>query len=127
MSSSKLTYDPKLREAMAEIKEIMKKYDVGGYVALGSKSHYEFAMLIDVPSWSMLRWTTENGQAHLKIYAKSQKENTDATVGLLVNLKDLCALGFGQLQKCEEQLRQVVEIEHTPFGKGISNDDRGEG
>lgn len=123
--SQQLNYDPKLREAMAEIKEVMKKHNVGGFLAIGNKTHFEFAVAIDIPTWSTIRFTTENGLAHLKLHTKSRKEDTEATVGLVVNLQDLCALGFQQLDIMKAQIEKHVEIEHTKFGKnGISNEGR---
>ena len=49
-----LNYSIKLKEAMAEIKATLKKYDIAGHVVLHEPGFSEY--LIEVsPSWSMLK------------------------------------------------------------------------
>lgn len=118
-------YDPSLREAMAEIEEIMKKHDCGGFVTLQSKSHTEFKLMLDHMSWSMIRWIKDGESMHLKLYSKSSKENTDATVGMLYSIRYLCGMVFMQMDKLANQIEQSVKVEHVPFGPhGITNEDR---
>lgn len=51
----KKLYDPKLREAMEEIKPILKKYDCMATVILASPSNSEF-LFQPTASWSVSRW-----------------------------------------------------------------------
>lgn len=124
--SEKLSYDPKLRTAMAEIKEVLKKHDIGGYVALQSRTHAEFQVLIDVPTWSVARYIKNDaGAVHLKLYTKSRHKDTQDTVGMVASLRDLCAIGFQQTDLLMKQIEAHVEVDHpklTP--EMIKNDDR---
>lgn len=124
--SEKLSYDPKLRTAMAEIKEVLKKHDIGGYVALNSKTHAEFQMMIDVPEWSVIRYISDDaGAVHIKLYTKTRHADAEATVGMIASLRDLTALGFQQADAIMKQIEAHVEVEHkklTP--EMIKNDDR---
>lgn len=117
-------YDPKLREAMDEIVEVLKKHDVGGFIALGSRHHAEFKMAIDHMSWSNVRFMKDGERVHIKLHSKSDHANTEATVGLVASTRDLCALGFQQTEAIMKQIEQHVKVEHVVFGKGINNDDR---
>jgi hypothetical protein len=47
-------FDPKLKAAAEEIKEILKKYDAQGTMLLVSPSHAEFLFHVDT-SWSVLK------------------------------------------------------------------------
>lgn len=121
------TYDPALRQAMTKIEIILNEYDIGGFVSLQSKTHGEFQTFIE-PSWSTARYIKKDGAVtglHFKSYSKSNKENTDATAGMLYGLRDTCALIASQMNKFSEQLENTVKVEHVPFGQyGITNDDR---
>lgn len=111
--SDKLSYDPKLREAMAEIKEVLKKHDCGGFIALNSRSHAEFSVAMDIPSWSVIRYMNDNeGAAHMKLYTKSRHADTEATVGMIASTRDLCALGFEQTDLLMKQIEAHVEVDH---------------
>ena len=116
-------YSPALREAMKDIEAVMRKHDIGGFVTLQNKTHAEFRFFVDIPTWSNVRWLKDEKGFHLKLHAKSDKQNTDATVGMLYSIKDLCALAFGQMDKVSNQIEQQVKVEHIPFGgKGINTE-----
>lgn len=117
-------YDQKLRDAMREIEGVLKKYDIGGFVTLQSRSHAEFKFLIETPSWSNVRYVKEGAAIHLKIHNKSKPKETEATVGMLYSIRDLCAMGFQQMDVLANRIEQQVKVIHTTFGGGINNDDR---
>lgn len=117
-------HDPKLREAMVEIEEVLKRYDIGGYVILQSNKHAEFKFCIETPTWSNLRFVKEGEAWHIKLYSKSDRENTNATVAMLYSIRDLCALGFQTMSQAAVQIEQHVKVEHIVFGpNGISQGD----
>lgn len=118
-------YDPVLRQAMLEIEQVLKKHDIGGFVALSSKTHAEFKMAYNSPTWSNVRFVDDGEVVHLKFHIESDKENTNSTVAMLCNLRDLCVLGFGETDEIIKHIEKHVEIKHKPFGpNGISNEDR---
>lgn len=122
-----MNHDPMLRVAMKEVESILNKYDIGGFVSLESRSHSEFKLFIE-PSWSLARFIKKDGEikgVHFKIRAKTNLEDTNATAGLLMAVRDQCAMVFMQMDKLKKQLEDTVGLDHQPFGpNGISNDDR---
>ena len=119
------SYDPKLREAMTEIEEVLKKHDIGGFIALASPSHTEFKVAIDVPTWSVVRYIKDGEAVHIKLYTKSRHADTEATVHMIASIRDLCVLAFGQTEQIMNKIEEQVKVVHVPFGgKGITNDDR---
>lgn len=119
-------YDPKLREAMSEIEATLKKYDIGGFFHIESKTHCEFKFFIThpIPSWSNIKWLKEGKAVHIKLYSKTDRENTDATLGLIYNIRDTCARTFLQ---CEEMKRKIKSLDHVNIHHApgpINNDDR---
>lgn len=120
------SYDPKLREAMKDVEAVLKKHDVGGFVSLNSKTHGEFKLFVDTPSWSKVRWVKEGEVMHLKIHMKTTPEESEATVAMLYSIRDLCGQLFMQMDKLAGQVEQSVKVVHVPFGGGITNEDRDE-
>lgn len=118
------SYDPSLRAAMAEIAEVLKKHDCGGFVSLASKTHGEFKWFLEEPSWSNVRFLKEGSAAHIKIHMKSSPENTEATAHMIFSGRDLCAEAFLQYDKMVNIIRQSVRVDHTPTMEAVKNDDR---
>jgi len=122
------TYDPKCREAMAEIEAVMEKYDMGGFVVLSSLTHNEFKLFIE-PSWSMARVLTDHKTGVIKgIHFKVRKAHpvqVDATAGMIAAIRDLGGMISDHMDRMMKQLGSTVGIEYDPFGPvGIKNDDR---
>lgn len=113
-------YDPKLKEAAAEIKAILKKHDIGGYVTLMSETHAEFVMEI-TPTWSCAYWE-DRDEGMLRFKAKTKelgKEKAqklvEGTCHMIFQMRDLCAQGFSHAEKMCGLLSTQVDIEHKPF------------
>lgn len=111
--------DPKLKEAMAEIKAVFKKHDIGGFITLVSESHAEFRYVLE-PSWSVMH-LNQQGRFHFKsILAdfnneKDQHKATELSVHLICQIRDLNAQSFRNMQTVLEMLEDHIEINHTPF------------
>lgn len=117
-----MAYDPKLREAMKEIVQVLNKYDCGALVSLHSLIGSEFRMHME-PTWSMIRLIDGGEKAHIKFRWK-EKERMNGTAGMLCSMRDIGALFFGQADNLVKQMEQHSEIEHTPFYGGIDNSGR---
>jgi hypothetical protein len=118
-------FDSNLKDAMSEMMGIAKKYDVGAFIDLASKTHGEFQ--IQFPSWSLAKMEAqENGQMGLRIRAKkgiTNHENLEATVAFIMGMIDTCRINISNMEKVVSLLKEHVEIEHTPeFHFGTSND-----
>ena len=120
-----MNYDQKLRTAMDEIKEVLKKHDIGGFIALNSKTHGEFAMAVDIPTWSKVRFIRDGEAVHIKLHGATDHANTEATVAMIAGIRDLCILGYGQADQMLTKIQEQITVVHVPFGgKGINNEDR---
>jgi len=124
-------YDPRLREAAAEIEAVLKKYDCMGLVHLTGKSHGEFLMHL-TPSWSCISLEeTKDGKMGIRIRAKGVKvntpehENLTATVAAICDFADQCNNWGGTMYKIKAMLQEKMVIDHDPLGHHrINNDDR---
>ena len=119
----KKSYDPKLRVAIAEIENILKKHDIGGMVALFSEDHAEFKMSIE-PSWSLARFIRDGEVFHMKLY-NSKQPQLDQTAGMIFGMRDLAAMFFQQTDLMVKKITEHAKVDHKVFGEtGIKNDDR---
>jgi hypothetical protein len=106
-----MTYSPELRKCIDEIKEVMKKHDVGAVVTLhDGQGMSEFGMFLDLPSWSKLQFM-EEGRVYIKAHMKSDRENSNRTVNMLVHARDLSGRNFLCLDQIMGQVGKVLNIE----------------
>ena len=84
--------DPKLKIAMEEVKEILKKHDIVGCVLLSSASHIEFLRHYQA-SWCYA-WLEESGLLRIKLKREmfeskeAQKRASEDTIGTFAGLYD---------------------------------------
>lgn len=108
--------DPKLKQAMEEIKSVLKNYDIAGTAILQSQTHGEWLNEIS-PSWSCAK--LEGEALQVKALAKdypsiaARNEAIEVTVGMLCAFRD----GSNKLRENMEavlaMLSQKFEIEHV--------------
>lgn len=121
----KLTYDPKLREAIAEIKAVLKKHDIVGLVSLHSKTHGEFAFEPHA-SWSLcelIPGPTHEATMRFKMRPK-QKEDLEATTAFIYNTRDFLRMWWGHFEQMCNMIQKHALVLHNPIDGRISNDDR---
>lgn len=111
--------DSKLKEAMAEIKAVLQKHDIGGAMTLVSETHSEYLFQLE-PSWSVIHIQADgyarfrSKRSDFKTRAE-QKRCTDSSIHMVHQIRDLNALSFQQMEAMIEMLKQHFDIEHTPF------------
>lgn len=71
--------DPRLQQAMAEIKKVCEKFDIGGTLILASRTHGEY--LVHFPQWSKCYWDAEG--LRFKSKANEDREDITSTVHML--------------------------------------------
>lgn len=100
--------DPKLKEAMEEIKAILKKYDCAASVLLQSQAHAEYLYELS-PSWSCVSLTPD-GQCRVKSQAKTgppeEAERLRVSVGMLMGFLDH---GIKQQRDMETVIQMLVD------------------
>lgn len=111
-------HDPKLKMAAHEIREILKKYDIGGFAILHVPGHLENVVNIS-PSFSCAGLNDVNQlQIHPPMVdpeneAPAKKKIAD-TVNLLFNLKTQ-AMKFGMiLNMAEQTVRKHFNLQPKP-------------
>lgn len=120
----KPAYSPKLRTAMGEIENILKKHDITAFLGLFDQDHVEFKMHVEA-SWSLIEFklnADQTANVKIKMRPKMQKE-MDATGGFLFNMRDLAALFFNQSDLLCKKIVEHAKVTHTPFS-GFNNDGR---
>ena len=110
-----MPYDPKLKEAAAEIKAICRKHDIAAHVALVSPSHAEFVMVLD-PTWSACQLTDNR----LKIRAKSKEIGHEVahklmggTAHMVCRIQDMCTKAVDDMDNILAALAPHIKINHT--------------
>ena len=76
-----LDYDPDLKQAVIEIKQILKQYDISGTIGLCSKTHSE--LYVGFPDWSCVK-IEESGKVTIDI-KRENFESMDAAVMAVQN------------------------------------------
>ncbi|MDQ3562698.1 MAG: hypothetical protein M3436_00685 [Pseudomonadota bacterium] len=117
MSNQTANYSPKLREAMSEIIEIIKRHDIAAHVVLYEDHLSEFLLAID-PSWSMA-WFEGPGlriRSKLEDYGgdrDAQRTALERTVGMLRHFSDLAERDHNLFEAVLADLGRRFDIEHT--------------
>jgi hypothetical protein len=97
--------DPKLKEAMEEIKAILKKHDIAAVVNLQSKNHGEYLFELS-PSWSCIT-LSEDGYCRIKAAAKTggpeEKQRLTDAIGLLMGFLDMA-------RHTQESMQKVIDM-----------------
>jgi hypothetical protein len=118
-----MSHDPKLKEAMAEIKNVLNKHDLAGQVTLVSKTHSEFYWKID-PTWSCAKpEPAESGKVAIRFRAtkkdipdkEERRKLAELTLHLLCQIRDLNAQNFMVFDELLNQLGKVIDFEHKPY------------
>jgi len=112
--------DPKLKEAMKEIRKVMAKHDIAGWITLFSPTNSEFGMEI-TPTWSCAFWEDKD-EGKLRFRAKQAelgkevaKQKIERTAHMIFSMRDLCARGFQYADNMAKLLGTQLQIEHTPL------------
>lgn len=122
-----MDFNPKLKNAMAEIKAILDKHDIGGLIILHIPGHGEHLIKID-PSYSCAFIDNTPGIQGVRVRAKLSdysgdslklKNKVEDTVNMFQILTDLTVLRASQLIDVSEMLKSNLDIVKTK-GKGSS-------
>lgn len=102
---------------MAEIVQIIERYDIGGSVTLASKTHSEFRY--QFPSWSCVS-LVENG-----IRVKALKKDYDSiddwhrtmelSFHVLYQMRDIAAQTFMMVEDLNKKIEGKIEVQHEPY------------
>lgn len=105
-----------LKKAMTEIEEVMRKYDIGGFVTLqDGLGNGEFKMFVDTPTWSMIRFLPKKNPSdglavHLKLYSKIKKIETNRTVNMVFNAQGVLGMMFLCIDEIKAKIQTQIEV-----------------
>lgn len=108
--------DQRLKDAMEEIKPLLKKYDCAAIVLLSSEKNKEFFYELS-PTWSCARFTGE-GALRIKALAAdfpsnaAQKKTVEATAGIFLGFIDLLDRAKRDMRTVAEMLGSKFDISH---------------
>lgn len=106
--------DPRLAAAMAEVQNVLDKYDIAGAIVLADGlGHAEWRLPLDRPTWSMIRFLKSGKGIHTKAYSKSKPVETDRTINAVINTGDVLARLFMIVNAIDKDYRRKLEIEET--------------
>jgi hypothetical protein len=111
----KAPYDPRLREAMDEIKAVCKKYDIGAQVILASESHVEFLAEL-TPTWSVCSWEQGGRGIRFKstniVDKEEKKRRVEASCHMILATRDMLVNHYNMYAQLAEVLAKHLDIEH---------------
>lgn len=120
-----MQYHPKLKVAMQEIKEILRKHDIAGAIALHLPGFSEYHLRID-PSYSCAKFEQIDGQPAIRIRSKLQedhngdKEAQNKALTDTANMFHLLARAIGvplmSIIDVSEDLDKKLDTEHFDHG-----------
>jgi len=115
--NTELNYSPKLKEAMAEIKAILKKHDIAGHVVLHEPGFSEYLLAIE-PSWSLLRFDKNQIRFRSKLEdftgdRDAQHQASENTVSLIKHFVDVLNRDAGIFEDLHKILLKHWKITHS--------------
>lgn len=118
--------DPKLTNAMEEIKAILKAHDIAGVVLLSSEENMEYLYAL-TPSWSCAKMEShpEGGEV-IRIRSKladypskeAQQEQLEWTVGMFMGFWNLLQKAGESMLMITQLLGEHFDIQHTSTFEG---------
>jgi len=115
-----MQYNPTLKKAMEEIKQILQKYDIAGQAVLHSPGHSEYMIHI-TPTYSCA-WFENNGvrfRATKKDYNGNEmirNQKIKDTSNMLALLSETTAKNALSLLAVSKKLDQIIGSNHTEGG-----------
>ena len=111
-----MNYHPKLKIAMQEIKEILKKHDIAGAVALHTPGFGEFYLDVE-PSYSGAKVTGETVRINIK------KENLKTKGADTSNMFHILSDNLMMLAVMTSDVSGIVDkhLESSHFGPGFTS------
>ncbi len=107
-------YDPKLKQAAAEIGAVLKKHDIAGVVELfNGEGNAEYLYHLSTPTWSCLLWD-EKGvrfKAKAKTGGPMEKAKAAATINMVHLMRDVAAGTFQFADGLVKLVHQHFDIE----------------
>lgn len=114
--------DQRLKDAMEEIKPILKKYDAAAIVLLASEKHMEYLYEIS-PSWSAAKLSPE-GELRIRslssMYpdAATHKRTIEQTTGIFIGFLDLLGRASRDMAAVAKLLGSKFDISHWTRDEG---------
>lgn len=115
-------YSARLKEAMAEIKAVLRRYDIASYVVLSEPGCSEYLFDLE-PSWSAMQLVkgADNAVVGMRVRAKraefdsaeAQHRRIEDTLNLLTHLSDLLGEHRQAFAQLRARIEEKVDAEHS--------------
>lgn len=109
--------EKRYRECVAEITDVLQRYDMAGAITVVHKQGSMFKYMF--PSWSCIRF--EGSQlrfrAHHSEYPsqEAQRQAVELSTHIVLQIRDIAAQTFGMFDNVAKMLEEKFDIEHRPF------------
>lgn len=106
-------HDPKLAEILREVNEILKRNDVGGFVNLVSRTHFEWG--ISFPTWSGLTVeTASDGGFGIRLNLQAEEvEKANLTAQFLMSNRNVSGLLFTTMEDLISEVEKMGAVVTT--------------
>lgn len=114
-----MSRDDKLKEALEDIRKILREYDIAGTIALVSKTHAEY--LYHFPVWSEIQWNETGDSLRVKSAKenfptkKLQEQRLTESIHIVMRNRDIAAQSFEMFETVYKVLKKHFTIKHKPF------------
>jgi hypothetical protein len=106
-----MKFDPKLKNAMKDIKAILDKYDINGSIVLHSPGFGEHFMKVDA-SYSCAKIEPSPQGLQFKIKAKKEElQKIEDTVNTIIIIDDLISYHQDVCLQVMKSVKQTLEID----------------
>jgi len=111
--------DPIVIKCLAEIKDVFKKYDVGGHVVVTGQNNTEFELMI--PSWCCLFVDESTGSLRFRSVRgerseEEQRAEQHATAKFLLGTRDVLTHQAGMLIKLGDLVEDALGVKTGGLG-----------
>lgn len=118
MSRDKLPKEPfsqELRNCMADVEALLRKYDAMGLVVLQSKQHVEFKLCVTEPTWSIFEWLPAgDGKSHLNMkFRKANHENGEFCTGAIWSFRRVAKMFNLFFDQIANKIESKMEVDNT--------------
>jgi len=115
-----MQYSPKLKKAMEEIKLVLAKYDIAGFVVIHTPGNSEYFIKID-PTYSCAKFEGDmvRIKAKLSEYGGNKElwtEKVSDTANMFSLISETAGKTIIGLIEVSEKLDQIVDAEHFDNG-----------
>lgn len=112
-----MTYDPKLKEAMAEMKAVMMKHDIAGAIILVSRTDSEHQ--IHFPTWSAAQGSLKGIEFEADPILGTRDLRLNESLNMLAQIMAKSEIFWRMMQGLLKEIRKRIDISQSPIDEKV--------